>query len=113
MNKFIPVKLAAITLPLLVSGCLNTASYPVMQQSSVLVSEVVEVCSAIVGGQAEQRINQEWAKYPSAQASRPMIESVAGVLLNNPEATAQQRTTQYAKYISCATGLLVSNSAMQ
>ena len=113
MNKYIPVALAAISLPLFVSGCLNTASYPSMQQSSVLVSEVVAVCGAIVGGQAEQRINQEWAKYPDAEASRPMIESVAGVLLNNPEATAQQRTTQYAQYISCATGLFVSKGAMQ
>lgn len=113
MNKFIPATLAAISLSVLVTGCSNTASYPAMQQSSVLVSEVVAVCGAIVGGQAEQRINQEWAKYPAAEASRPMIESVAGVLLNNPAATAQQRTTQYAQYISCATGLLVSNGAMQ
>ncbi|MFT6924822.1 MAG: hypothetical protein ACJAZP_000392 [Psychromonas sp.] len=111
MNKFIPVTLAAISV--FVSGCSNTTSYPTIPQNSVLVSEVVNVCGAIVGGQAEQRINQEWAKYPSAEASRPMIESVAAVLLNNPESTAQQRTTQYAQYISCATGLLISNSTMQ
>ncbi|PKH01368.1 hypothetical protein CXF72_16990 [Psychromonas sp. MB-3u-54] len=111
MNKFIPVTLAAISV--LVTGCSNTGSYPLMQQGSVLVSEVVSVCSTIVGGQAEQRINQEWAKYPAAEASRPMIESVASILLNNPDATAQQRTTQYAQYISCATGLLVTKNAMQ
>jgi hypothetical protein len=112
MNKFIPLTLAAISV--FVTGCSNnTGSYPVMQQSSVLVSEVVEVCSTIVGGQAAQRINQEWAKYPTAEASRPMIESVAGVLLNNPGATAQQRTTQYAQYITCATGLLVTKNAVQ
>lgn len=113
MNKFTSVTLAAISLSFFVSGCSNTGSYPVMQQSSVLVSEVVAVCSTIVGVQAAQRINQEWAKYPAAEASRPMIESVAGVLLNNPGATAQQRTTQYAQYISCATGLLVTKNAMQ
>ncbi|ABM04247.1 hypothetical protein Ping_2526 [Psychromonas ingrahamii 37] len=111
MNKFIPVTLAAISV--FVTGCSNTGSYPVMQQGSVLVSEVVSVCSAIVGGQAAQRINQEWAKYPAAEASRPMIESVAAVLLNNPDATAQQRTTQYTQYITCATGLFVTKNAMQ
>lgn len=111
MKKVTPMVLAALSVPLFVSGCIPTASNPGMQQGGVLVSEVVAVCGAIVGGQAEQRINQEWAKYPNAEVNRPMIESVAGVLLNNPDATAQQRTTQYAQYISCATGLFFTGGA--
>lgn len=93
------------------SGCLLPAggSSTTQQQNSVLVSEIVTICGAIVGDQAEQRINQEWSKYPEAEANRPIIEAVAETLLNDPAATEQQRTSQYRKYLSCATGLLMAN----
>lgn len=67
----------------------------------------------MVGGQAEQRINEEWSKYPNAQASRSVIESTAEILLSNPAATEQQRMSQYSKYLTCATGLLVTRGAMK
>ena len=70
------------------TGCINS----VMQDNSVLVSELSKICGAIVGAQAEERISQEWAKYPSAEASRPIIESVANVLLTNPNVPEQERT---------------------
>ncbi len=66
-----------------------------------------------MGGQAEQRINQEWAKYPEAEANRSIVETMAEVLLNNPEATEQQRTSQYKQYMTCATGLLVANGVVK
>lgn len=79
------------------------------QQNSVLVSEIVSICGALVGDQAEQRINQEWTKYPEANANRPVIEAVAETLLNDPNTPEQQRTSDYRKYLSCATGLLMAN----
>ena len=103
---------AAVFIPLSVTACLSSGG-TTAEQASVLVSEVTTICGAIVGGQAEQRINQEWAKYPEANANRSIIETMAEVLLNNPEATEQQRTSQYKQYMSCATGLLVANGVVQ
>ena len=105
--------LSVVLLPFFVSGCIDTASSPTMQQGTILVNEVVTVCGAMVGGEAEQRINEEWAKYPEAEASRPMIESVAEVLLNDPTVPAEQRTSNYKKYMTCAAGLFATKEAMQ
>ncbi|MDH5472947.1 MAG: hypothetical protein OEY61_08830 [Gammaproteobacteria bacterium] len=95
------------------SGCITSGSNTSMQQNSVLVSELMAICGAIVGEQAEQRINQEWAKYPDAQANRTIIESVAETLLNDPGATAEQRTRQYRQYLTCATGVLVTKGIIR
>lgn len=95
-----------------VTACLSSGG-TTSEQASILVSELSSVCGAIVGGQAEQRINQEWAKYPEAEANRTVIETMAEVLLNNPEATEQQRTNQYKQYMTCATGLLVANGVVK
>ena len=103
---------AAALIPLSVTACLSSGG-TTAEQASVLVSEVTTICGAIVGGQAEQRINQEWAKYPQADANRSIIETMAEVLLNNPEATDQQRTSQYSQYMTCATGLLMANGAVK
>lgn len=103
---------AAVLIPLSVTGCLSSGGTSA-EQASVMVSEVTTICGAIVGGQAEQRINQEWAKYPEAEANRSIIETMAEVLLNNPEATEQQRSSQYKQYMSCATGLLMANGVMK
>jgi len=103
---------SAVTLVLLscsLSACLTQPAGTSTEQSRVMVSEVMSICGAIVGEQAEQRINQEWSKYPQAEASRPVIEAVAASLLNNPAATEAQQISQYKKYLSCATGLLVAN----
>ena len=100
--------LAAISIPLMVSGCMNSNT-SMMQQGSIMVSEVVTVCGAMVGGPAEEHINQEWAKYPEAEASRPMIETVAEVLLTNPDVPEQDRAGQYKKYLSCVAGLFAVN----
>lgn len=105
--------LATLFLPLSLTGCLNTTGSPTMQQGTVLVSEVVTVCGAMVGGQAEQRINEEWAKYPEAEVSRPMVESVANVLLSNPEMPAEQGSNQYTKYMTCAAGLFATKEVMK
>ena len=83
-----------------------------MQQNTVLVDQVVSVCGQMVGSQAEQRINREWAKYPVAEANRPLIESVAKVLLTNPNASAEQRSRDHSQYLTCATGLLVANGVL-
>lgn len=92
------------------SACLMQSSDGTgSEQSRVMVSEVMSICGALVGEQAEQRINQEWSKYPEAEASRPVIEAVAASLLNDPAATVEQRSTQYKKYLRCAMGLLVTN----
>lgn len=101
--------LASLSLPLILTGCLsnNTA----LQQGSVMVSDVVSICGAMVGGPGEERINQEWAKYPEAEVSRPMIETVAEVLLSNPEVPEQVRAAEYKKYLSCAAGLFAVNQA--
>ncbi len=103
---------AVVLLPLSVAGCLNMAN-TIMQQDNVLVSQVVTVCGAMVGGQAEQRINQEWAKYPGVEANRTIIETMANVLLSNPQATGQQGQSQYKQYMTCATGLLVANGMVK
>lgn len=92
------------------SGCLmQSAGGTGSTQNSVMVSEVMSICGAIVGDQAEQRINQEWSKYPEAEASRPVIEAVAESLMNDPNANEAQRSIQYKKYLNCAMGLLVAN----
>ena len=103
---------AAALIPLSVTACLSSGG-TTAEQASILVSEVTTICGAIVGGQAEQRINQEWSKYPEADANRSTIETMAEVLLNNPEATEQQRTSQYSQYMTCATGLLMANGVVK
>jgi len=103
---------AAVLIPLSVTACLSSGG-TTTEQASVMVSEITTICGAIVGGQAEQRINQEWAKYPEAEANRSIIETMAEVLLNNPEATEQQRSSQYKQYMTCATGLLMANSVVK
>jgi len=95
---------------LLLTGCLNTNT---QQNSVVMVSELTTICGALVGDQAEQRINQEWAKYPEAEASRSVIETMASVLLTNPESTEQQRNGDYKQYLTCATGLLMANGMLK
>jgi len=112
MKTAIRMAAAAVFIPLSVTACLSSGG-TTAEQASVMVSEVTTICGAIVGGQAEQRINQEWAKYPEAEANRSIIETMAEVLLNNPEATEQQRSSQYKQYMSCATGLLMANGVMK
>ena len=98
-----------LSAPLFLTGCINS----IMQENSVLVSELSKICGAIVGAQAEQRISQEWAKYPSAEANRPVIEAVANVLLTNPDVPELERNSQYKQYLTCATGMLVTNNLIQ
>lgn len=112
MNKTTRTVITALSIPFFVTGCLNsgnTATSAAMQQGSVMVSDVVTICGAIVGGQAEQRINEEWAKYPEAEANRSIVETMADVLLTNPDATEQQRSSQYKQYLTCAAGLFATN----
>ena len=112
MKIVIRMTAAAVFLPLSISSCLSSGG-ATTEQASVLVSEMTSICGAVVGGQAEQRINQEWAKYPEAEVNRTMIETMAEVLLNNPEATEQQRASQYKQYMTCATGLLMANGVVK
>ena len=112
MKLAIRVAATAILTPLFITGCLSSGGSTV-EQASVMVSEVSSICGALVGEQAEQRINEEWAKYPEAEANRSIVETMAEVLLNNPEATEEQRTDQYKKYMTCATGLLVANGMVK
>ena len=100
--------IAAISIPLFITGCINSGS-TAMQSGTVMVNDVVTICGAIVGGQAEQRINEEWAKYPAAEANRSIVETMADVLLTNPDATEEQRSSQYKQYLSCAAGLFATN----
>ncbi len=100
--------IAAVSIPLFITGCINSGS-TTMQQGNVLVNDVVTICGSIVGGQAEQRINEEWAKYPAAEANRSIVETMAEILLTNPDATEQQRSSQYKQYLSCAAGLFATN----
>ena len=100
--------IAAVSIPLFVTGCINSGS-TAMQSGTVMVNDVVTICGAIVGGQAEQRINEEWAKYPEAEANRSIVETMADVLLTNPDATEEQRSSQYKQYLSCAAGLFATN----
>lgn len=110
MKKQIRTATAITLLSFALSACLTQQGDRTnLGQSSVMVSEVMSICGALVGEQAEQRINQEWAKYPEAEASRPVIEAVAESLLSNPAATEAQQISQYKKYLRCATGLLVAN----
>ena len=97
------LKLSALLLPLFTTGCLNMGT----GDKSIMISELTTICGAIVGSQAEERINQEWNKYPSAAANRDMIEIVANVLLTNPDGTPAN-TSQYKKYLTCATGMLMT-----
>ncbi len=102
----------SVLIALAVTGCANITN-SAMGQNSVLVNEVVTICGAIVGDQAEQRINKEWAKYPGLEANRPIIETMAKVLLTNPQATSQQRTQDHRRYLSCTTGLLLANGIVK
>lgn len=111
MNK-LNTTASLVLLTSLQTGCLTTGGSS-GQPNSVLVSEVITICGAIVGEQAEQRINQEWTKYPSAEANRPVIEAVARSLLNDPNSTEEERTSQYRRYLTCATGLLMTNGIVK
>lgn len=95
------------------TGCLDMGSVSNESENSVLVSQVISVCGSLVGDQAEQRINDEWDKYPEANANRNIIETMAEVLLNDPASTEAQRTSNYKKYLSCGTGLLVSKGLLK
>jgi len=95
------------------TGCLDMGNVSNESESSVLVSQVISVCGSLVGDQAEERINQEWSKYPEANTNRSMIETMAEVLLNDPASTEAQRTSNYKKYLSCGTGLLVTNGLIK
>lgn len=110
IRSAIIVSLSALPL----SACLLSSGggSTTQQQNTVLVSEIISICGAMVGGQAEQRINQEWSKYPEVNANRPIIEAVAESLLNDPS-TTEQRTSEYKKYLSCATGLLMANGIVR
>ena len=105
--------LFASLVSILLAGCLNTGNGSNDSQNSVLVSQVISVCGSLVGDQAEQRINQEWNKYPEASANRNIIETMAEVLLNDPSSTEAQRTSNYKKYLTCATGLLMTNGILK
>ena len=109
MKKNISVLMIACSVVFQV-GCVNLGS--AMQQNTVLVDEVVSICGQMVGDHAEQRINREWAKYPVAEANRPLIEAVAKVLLTNPHASAAERSQDHRQYLTCATGLLVANGVL-
>jgi len=112
MKVFIRSIAVSVLFPVFVTGCISSGGSASNQQT-VLVSEVVTICGALVGTQAEQRINSEWEKYPEMNASRPVIESMAQVLLLNSESTSQQGVSEYKKYISCATGLLMANGLLK
>jgi hypothetical protein len=112
MKTVIRLLSTVIFIPLSISGCLSSGG-TTTEQASAMVSDITTICGALVGDQAEQRINKEWAKYPEAEASRPVIENMAEVLLNNPDATEKTRTSQYKQYMNCATGLLAVKGAMQ
>jgi len=95
-----------------ITGCISSGGSS-SNKNTVMVSEVVSICGALVGTQAEQRINSEWDKYPEMNASRPVIESMAQVLLSNSGGSDQQGAREYKKYISCATGLLMANGLLK
>jgi hypothetical protein len=115
MRNNLRVAATAALIPFFLTACINSGGKSggtLGETSSVMVSQIVAICGAAVGGQAEQRINQEWNKYPGAQANRQVIESMADVLLTN-SAGNQVGTAEYSKYMSCATGLLLANGAIQ
>jgi len=108
------IQLAVITLFITfsVTACLSTGS-STTGQSTVSVSEMVSICGAVLGGDAEARINQEWEKYPEAAASRPVVENMAQVLLVDSTGATQESTADYKKYITCATGLMMTNGLLK
>ena len=108
MKLSIRAAVAAIFLPLSVTGCLSSGG-TVGETTGVMVSEITQICGAMVGEQAEQRINQEWAKYPKVEANRSILESMTEALLNDPSSAEESRSSQYKKYMACATGLLMAN----
>jgi len=112
MKTFPRLAVTSLFSSMFLTGCL-TSGGSATGESSVMVTEVMTICGALVGEQAEQRINSEWEKYPEANASRPVIETMAQVLLTNPENPAQQGASDYKKYISCATGLLMANGLLK
>jgi len=112
MKVFTRYFAAFFIFPVFITGCISSGGSS-SSENTVMVSEVVSICGALVGDQAEQRINSEWQKYPEMNASRPVIESMAQVLLSNSEGTNQQNSSDYKKYISCATGLLMANGLLR
>lgn len=94
----------------ILSGCITPGGVT-SGQNTILVDDIVTICGAMVGPQAEQRINDEWKKYPGVQANRSIIENTAKVLLANPAASDAQGVSDYGKYLTCATGLLVTKGA--
>ena len=111
MKVFIRYIAVSFLFPIFITGCMISGG-SFSDQNTVMVSEVVIVCGALRGAQAEQPINSEWEKYPEMNASRPVIESMAQVLLLNTDGTDQQ-AAEYKKYISCATGLLMANGLLK
>jgi len=112
MKVFTRYSAVPFLLPIFMTGCISSGG-STSGSNTVMVSEVVSICGALVGSQAEQRINSEWQKYPEMNASRPIIESMAQVLLSNSDGTNQQGSSDYKKYISCATGLLMANGLLK
>lgn len=112
MKEFTRYLAVFFLFPIIITGCISSGGSS-SSQNTVMVSEVVSICGALVGAQAEQRINSEWQKYPEMNASRPVIESMAQVLLSNSDNANQQGTNDYKKYISCATGLLMANGLLK
>jgi len=112
MKLFIRAIAVSVVFPVVMTGCISSGG-STSDQNTVMVSEVVSICGALVGGQAEQRINSEWEKYPEVNASRPVIESMAQILLTNSDGQPEQGAREYKKYISCATGLLMTNGLLK
>jgi len=108
MKNSIQLAVTTIFISFSVTACLSSGS-SATGQSTVMVSEMVSLCGAVLGEQAETRINQEWEKYPEAAASRQVVENMAQVLLVDPTGTAQGSSADYKKYITCATGLMMTN----
>ena len=113
MKTFIKTLILIPLFSLLLTSCLKQSNTGDAAQNAAIMNDIISICGAMVGTQAEQRINQEWEKYPGVAVNRPIIEAVAESLLNDPSASDQQRTSQYKKYITCATGILVTNGFIQ
>lgn len=110
MKKSYSTVFAGMLSLFILSGCI-TPGGTTSGQNTILVDDIVMICGTMVGPQAEQRINEEWKKYPNVQANRSIIENTAKVLLANPAATEAQGVSDYGKYLTCATGLLVTKGA--
>ena len=88
------------------SGCVVSPESAALGR--VVVNEVASACNAVVGEDVGRRIDEEWAKYPEAQVSRPVIESVSKVILTMPGMTDEQKMQAYQSYMSCVTGVYLS-----